>query len=168
MFTAYYWKCLHYGAIHRVFILNFVRGVKNFDTHVCKKEINIWERYILIACDIELFLISIFLSTACLSDEQLQLIIDEMAGEHDESWCKQKISFEVVLRWSASAASRVTYARACHPATRRHASLAGSCPRPSRRRSLINNIFRKKNVALVSNTTSASRTSDWNPLGFRF
>ena len=63
---------------------------------------------------------------------------DPNTGEHDESWCKQKISFEVVLRWSASAASRVTYARACHPATRRLALLAGSCPRPSRRRSLIN------------------------------
>ena len=70
----------------------------------------------------------------------------KLAGEHDESWCKQKISFEVVLRWSASAASRVTYARACHPATRRHASLAGSCPRPSRRRSLINKHISKKDA----------------------
>ena len=32
MFTAYNWKCLHYDATHRFFILNFVRGVKNFDT----------------------------------------------------------------------------------------------------------------------------------------
>ena len=49
MLTAYNWKCLHYDAIHRVFIFNFVRGVKT-SISICKKEINVWERYILTAC----------------------------------------------------------------------------------------------------------------------
>ena len=94
MFTPYYLKCLNYGAIRRVFILNFVRGVKNFDTHVCKNEINIWERYILIACDIELFLISIFLSTACLMNNFNSSLMRWRAN-----MMKVDANKKLVLRW---------------------------------------------------------------------
>ena len=93
MLTAYNWKCLHYDAIHRVFILNFVRGVKT-SIPICKNEINVWERYIITACDIELFLISIFLTTACLMNNFNSSLMRWRAN-----MMKVDANQKLVLRW---------------------------------------------------------------------
>ena len=68
--------------------------LKNFDTHVCKNEIDIWERYILIACDIELLLMSIFLSTACLMNNFNSSLMRWRAN-----MMKVDANKKLVLRW---------------------------------------------------------------------